>query len=310
MPWMDTGPWRVWASLLGAEVCVAVAAVACWLQTSFVGWLTALGVLAILLVVVSGYDLPGRYLVRAPFGWLIPLTGAAGLASVSRFGRLRWPHVSSVAMGGIVVTMVVLAFVIWGLREPAGAEVQGQLVFPLRSGTWVVAAGGVAALNHHLMLGTQTGALDLVSLRGDGARADGVAPRDLASYQAYASPVVSPCCGLVVSAVDGEPERLWSRAKTTHPAGNHVRIDTGTEIIQLAHLRTGSILVSAGDQVVAGQPIGEVGCSGRTSEPSLHLHAERGEEGLRLRFCDVPARRLRPGFPIGVTNQVSHAPEP
>lgn len=289
---------------MGAVGCVAVAAVACWLQTSFVGWLTATGVLVILLVVVFGYNQPGRYLLGAPYTWCVSLAGLGGLASAARIGSLRWPHVSSFAMGGAVVTLVVLAFVVWGLRDPARLEVHGPLAFPLRSGTWVVAAGGVGALNHHLTVGAQAGALDLVALRSDGTRAARTCPRDLTAYEAYGRRVVSPCDGLVATVVDGQPETAWSRAQAREPLGNHVAVQGAHETVYLAHLRPGSVLVSVGDHVVAGQCLGEVGSSGRTSEPNLHVHAERGGVGLRLRFVDVPSGRLRPGVPVRVPERV------
>ncbi len=304
MPGMDTGPWRTWVALVGAVCCVAAAASACWLQASFVGWLTAMGVLVILLIVVLGYDQPGRYLLGPPYTWFVLVAGLVGLASAARLGRLGWPHVSTLAMGGLVVTLVVLAFVLWGLREPARVQVQDSLVFPLRSGTWVVAAGGMAALNHHLVVGAQTGALDLIALRDNGTRAVGTCPRDLGAYAAYRRRVVSPCDGVVTAVVDGQPETARSRADAHEPLGNHVRIESASETVCLAHLRPGSVLVAVGEHVVAGQSLGEVGRSGRTSEPSLHVHAERGGVGLRLRFVDVPSGRLRPGVPIRVAERV------
>lgn len=295
MPVMNTGPWRVWMVTAGAAVGLTIAAEEAWRQPSFMGWLTAMGILTILLVVVVGYDQPGRYLFRSPLGWLLPLVGVIGIASVVRLPGLRWPHVSSQAMGALVVTIVVLAFVLVRLREPARPEVTGPLLFPLRSGRWAVAAGGVAALNHHLVSRAESGAVNLVALRADGSRASGISPRDVASYEAYGCQVSSPCDGEVVAALDGQPERVGVRGYGQHPGGNHVSIDNGTEIVHLAHLRPGSVRVAVGDRVVAGQPVGEVGSSGRTREPNLHLHAERGGEGLRLRFVDIAPERLGPG---------------
>ena len=124
----------IWAALVGATVVVVATAVGCWLETSAVGWLTNIGVLAVVMVVVIGYDWPGRHLVRAPFGWSLPLCGIAGAASVVRFDRLRWPHVTSIAMAGAVVTLVVLAFVVWGLREPGHATVERPAVVPAAIG--------------------------------------------------------------------------------------------------------------------------------------------------------------------------------
>lgn len=273
---------------------------ACWLQTSFVGWLTNVGVLAVLLVVTVGYDRPGRRLLRAPFGWVYPLCGIGGAASLVGLTELRWPHVTSTAMGGVVVTMVVLAYVVAGLREPGRAEPAQPLVFPLGSGRWTVATGGVAALNHHLASPAQTGAVDLVALRRDGARARGVCPGDLEDYEAYGQEVVSPCSGAVVGVVDDQPDQVPQSQTSAAGFGNHVRIDNGREVVHLAHLRLGSVRVSVGDEVTARQPVGQVGNSGRSAEPHLHIHAERDGRGVRLRFIDVRRGRLRPGVIVDV----------
>src|SRR3546814_21165157 len=54
--------------------------------------------------------------------------------------------------------------------------------------------------------------------------------------------------------------------------GNHVIVDHGDgTYVAYAHLRRGSLLVGVGDRVQAGQPLGEVGNSGNSSEPHLHV---------------------------------------
>ena len=47
--------------------------------------------------------------------------------------------------------------------------------------------------------------------------------------------------------------------------------------------------VTVGEIVTTGDPLGEVGNSGNTSEPHLHIHAERGgEPGVILDGNSVP----------------------
>jgi murein DD-endopeptidase MepM/ murein hydrolase activator NlpD len=57
-------------------------------------------------------------------------------------------------------------------------------------------------------------------------------------------------------------------------AGNHVILDCGGVWVVLAHLRRGTCLVHEGTRVRVGDPIGEVGNSGNTNEPHLHIHAQ------------------------------------
>ncbi len=75
--------------------------------------------------------------------------------------------------------------------------------------------------------------------------------------------------------------------------GNHVVIDHGDDTFSLyAHVRRGSVTVSRGDVVVAGQHVADVGSTGNTSEPHLHLQLmDRADPtaatGLPWRWSDV-----------------------
>ncbi|MCK0150239.1 M23 family metallopeptidase [Marivita sp. S6314] len=61
--------------------------------------------------------------------------------------------------------------------------------------------------------------------------------------------------------------------------GNAVRIDHGNGYQSVyCHLKLGSVLVSPGQRVLAGQVLGEVGLSGRTNYPHLHLTITQGND--------------------------------
>ncbi len=74
----------------------------------------------------------------------------------------------------------------------------------------------------------------------------------------------------------------------------------------IAHMQPGSLSVTAGDVVEAGQQIGLVGNSGNTSGPHIHIHLQDGPDlfastGLPLAFSNyaangVPTER---GEPVG-----------
>lgn len=106
-------------------------------------------------------------------------------------------------------------------------------------------------------------------------------------YRIYGQPVHAPCDGTVVSAADHIDDQEPGAIRYQPLYGNHVWIDTGAEIVKLAHLRPGTVTVSTGDPVRVGQVLGEVGNSGNSSEPHLHLHAERDGLGLDLEFQGV-----------------------
>ncbi|MFQ6113338.1 MAG: M23 family metallopeptidase [bacterium] len=47
--------------------------------------------------------------------------------------------------------------------------------------------------------------------------------------------------------------------------------------VLLAYIMKNSIVVQTGDTLQTGQPLGRIGNSGNTSEPHLHIHAEKLE---------------------------------
>lgn len=74
-----------------------------------------------------------------------------------------------------------------------------------------------------------------------------------------------------------------TRLRGSRQAGNHVILDCGEFVVLLAHLRQGSVQVTVGQTVGKAQVIGQVGNSGNTSEPHLHIHAQRrGAAGTPL----------------------------
>ncbi|MNC50832.1 Peptidase family M23 [compost metagenome] len=88
--------------------------------------------------------------------------------------------------------------------------------------------------------------------------------------------------------------------------GNHIYIkldETGTFLV-LAHLRQDSARVKQGDHVEEGTILAEVGNSGNSSEPHLHIHHQRQDpsttnmfmaEGLPLYFRDIDGPTMPEG---------------
>jgi murein DD-endopeptidase MepM/ murein hydrolase activator NlpD len=57
--------------------------------------------------------------------------------------------------------------------------------------------------------------------------------------------------------------------------GNYLVLDLGDRrYVMFAHLKQGGARVAASDRVQRGQPIAQVGNSGSTSEPHLHLQIQ------------------------------------
>ncbi len=241
---------------------------------------------------VFPWDVSSHYL-RNVLPWL---TLAALVIGYRRIGSRaagpppRWQRVAGGLINGVV--FVFLAGLCWrvllGYPAPDGAV---ALTSPLRGGDHVVGQGGDSPfINAHHGAPPQTHALDILALNGAGRRARwGAAPEDLEAWAIFGHPVYAPCDGRVLLTVDALPDLPVGRRDRDNLAGNHVVIEClGVEVV-LAHLRQGSVRVLAGQPVTTRTQIGEVGNSGNTSEPHLHLHAERGgPRGVVLEGSSVP----------------------
>lgn len=166
------------------------------------------------------------------------------------------------------------------------------LTFPLRDGAFYVANGGSHPLvNPHMKVGApalqdwrgQLWALDLVELYSTGNRARGLYPTTLPDFAIYGTPVYAPCDGRVEAVTDTLPDHIPPARDTVRKAGNYVLLRCGLEAyVLLAHLMQGSVDAAAGDSVSTGARLGRVGNSGNTSEPHLHLNAQRGPGGRTI----------------------------
>ncbi|KMQ75109.1 M23 family metallopeptidase [Marinobacter subterrani] len=159
---------------------------------------------------------------------------------------------------------------------------------PFGPGTYLVAHGGSSAMvNVHLKTldkaverfrpwQGQSRALDIFRISPLGIHKSGWLPSDPARYSTFGTPVVAPCNGEIAKVVDGREDMPVPVMDREHMAGNYVAINCGRFFVILAHLRKGSVTVSAGDRVAVGDLLGEMGNSGNSSEPHLHVHAQRG----------------------------------
>lgn len=245
------------------------------------------------------------------FPWLVSLLWlllfpVAFLRSLRGLGsRPAWPGgargwTGAAIRGALAAAALALALhALAGRREPDGPAV--DLRFPLERGTYQVVNGGSTALvNAHLATleearfrawRGQSHGVDIVALGRWGARARGMAPRDPAAYAIFGAPIVAPCGGDVVTAVDGLADLSPPEVDREHMAGNHVILRCGDVWIVLGHMLSGSVCVREGDVVRPGQPLGAVGNSGNSDEPHLHVHAQRpGSRAEPLSGDPLPIR--------------------
>ncbi|WP_372998797.1 M23 family metallopeptidase [Marinobacter sp.] len=181
---------------------------------------------------------------------------------------------------------------------------------PFGPGTYLVAHGGSNVMvNVHLnTLDTsverfrawqgQSRALDIFRISPLGIHKNGWLPSDPARYTTFGTPVLAPCDGEIAKVVDGREDMPVPVMDRDHMAGNYVAINCGQFFVILAHLKKGSVAVSAGDRLAVGDFLGEMGNSGNSSEPHLHLHAQRGLPEPAAFGGEPLTLTINGGFPV------------
>lgn len=235
------------------------------------------------------------------------------------------------------LALMVVPFLLFLVRPPASDRAPIEVAPPVR-GRWVaINSPGSAVPSHGVKAYGQAYAVDLLlPTEGPAPSVGWWRTRGPQTYPAFGRPVHAMAPGTVV----GVNER-WRdhRARSTWPSliwmltfegllrelagpagllGNHVVVenDDGT-YAAYAHLRRGSLKVRPGQRVEVGTLLAEVGNSGNSSEPHLHVQLMDGARpsaaaGVAMRWTGLemdPAERdtrwgagapkagAQPGFP-------------
>ncbi|MDY7091012.1 MAG: M23 family metallopeptidase [Actinomycetota bacterium] len=212
---------------------------------------------------------------------------------------------------GLIAALFALSLV----RPPRADRSPTDLAPPVRGRWAVLNSPGTAVPSHGVKAYGQMYAVDILRPSPDAATSIGWSPRTRrpGSYPSFGEPVRAMAVGTVVRAThwqrdhrsrDTWPALLWMMTVEAFARelggasfilGNHVIVehDDGT-FAAYAHLRRGSARVRAGDRVTAGQQLGEVGNTGNTSEPHLHVQLmDRSRvtaaAGLPMRWPELTA---------------------
>ncbi|MGX5914835.1 M23 family metallopeptidase [Aliidiomarina sp. Khilg15.8] len=182
------------------------------------------------------------------------------------------------------------------------AEYQTKVNYRLPfAGDWLVCNGGLTeATSHSWGVLAQRYAYDFFKADDEYRRHSGRGNK-LTDYYCYGEDILAAADGTVVKVLDGikhAPLVGYGVADflCRHVAGNHVVIEHADgEYGFYAHLIRGSIPVKEGESVKQGQPIGQCGHSGHSSEPHLHFHLQDtpsfyNSMGLPIRFCGLQPR--------------------
>lgn len=182
-------------------------------------------------------------------------------------------------------------------------------------GEWYVQWGGdLPHENYHVSAPDQQFANDFLVVK-DNRSHEGEGTRN-SDYHCFGRTILAPAGGKVVRAADGVADNTPGEMNRDRIFGNHVVIEHGDELYSvLTHLRHDSVSVETGEAVSAGDPLGECGNSGHSSEPHLHYHLQDNPEpgsgqGLPAPFSNYrvngePVERERP-----VRGKFIHPTEP
>jgi len=193
---------------------------------------------------------------------------------------------------GFALAVLLCALGGWyGVRALMGRSLPAvevvDIANPFGPGRYLVGNGGSnAVVNAHLKTldssvarfrpwRGQSYALDFFGLGPWGLRAEGWRPAEPAAYAIFGAELRAPCAGTVVAAEGNMPDFEVPEQDPVNRLGNHVILRCGEIEIVFAHMRHGSLSVASGDIVVEGDRLGEVGNSGASTEPHLHIHAQR-----------------------------------
>jgi len=201
-------------------------------------------------------------------------------------------------------------------RSPVTGEIEISLPF---EGLWLARNSPARRVPSHGsdLLGERY-AIDFIGVDGRRRTADRrdwrtfLATEPAERFFAYGRPILAPAGGIVVEVHEGEVDHAGRRSQLAlvpyavgqagrlrhgmgAVAGNYVIIalrDSGT-FVALAHLRNGSTLVAAGDEVTAGQRVADCGNSGNSTQPHVHMQVMDSADLSVARGVPVTFRRFR-----------------
>jgi len=173
-------------------------------------------------------------------------------------------------------------------------EQKGKFRLPLDGQVLVVVGHHIGEIHRSAQLSSQQFGWDLLPFHNDGLRlikrtlSENLRAQD---FEAFGQPVLAPANGLIVKAVDGAedlthvgelPSNLdYYLEDLTRALGNHIVIDHGEGVWSfLAHLKNRSVQVKEGQRVEVSDKLGELGNSGFSSGPHVHLHFMNGPDIL------------------------------
>ena len=156
-----------------------------------------------------------------------------------------------------------------------------EIEFPFKNGKYLITDGGNSRIsrlmNYHYYSPVHKKnktnksmlyATDIVKLPGSNSN---FFPPQNEDYPIFGEKVFSPLSGVVIKVVNDIPDNIPYSGNYPYNTGNTIVIKSDNRYLLLGHLKKESIKVSVGDNVNARDLIAEVGNSGYTERPHIHI---------------------------------------
>jgi len=193
--------------------------------------------------------------------------------------------------GYLLIACILLYFIIKAISAFSYDGTPVKLILPFKTGRYYIFEGGNSKkcnlINYHSAGSLHTKnnvnksmqfAVDIAKLNSIGSFAESILPKQIEKYKIYKEDLYSPCNGMIIEIVDNMDNEEPFSGKHPYNVGNHIVIQNDGINIVLGHIQRGSIKVKVGDSVSSGQLIANIGNSGLTEFPHLHIQAMKAVE--------------------------------
>ncbi|MFA6423312.1 MAG: M23 family metallopeptidase [Patescibacteria group bacterium] len=150
--------------------------------------------------------------------------------------------------------------------------------FPLKNGRYLINFNGPSqsifsepihqsqAEKYALDITKDTNIKDLISV---------ILTHKFKNNSTFGTPIYSPCVGNIKEAKNDQVDLPIGTRDKKNASGNHVVLGCYQFDVVLAHMKQGSVAVKTGQMVKIGDLLGEIGNSGNTGAPHLHIAATK-----------------------------------
>jgi hypothetical protein len=177
----------------------------------------------------------------------------------------------------VIIILVVVGgyYLLINVRKSAPVpEGAVSIEFPLKNGKYIVMFSGRSNGVH--ISNVEKYALDIVKHSSIQSLLIG---SSLQNNVTYGTAIYSPCVGYVRELQDGVKDQPLRVKDPSAGGGNDIVIGCDGFNVYMAHIKSGTFKVKKDDKVIVGQELAQVGNSGNTDGPHLHIHAFKENGG-------------------------------